>query len=515
MSPASRGRKKKTAQRVAAPEPSLTGVFKAALRDLAGLGTDADRIDAEMVASSLVGGWWDVQAEESPGLDLIDFASRRTSPAAALLLAALREVAPVTAERAAAGAALAGLVAKGIPDPAWSQAVPGDCWWSGDVYGDEITLLCLFERDGAEHGLLAMIGFTFEGRAAIDMGITREPGVVLSALHAEAGESDGLVSVEKIAQGRARRLIEDAVAITDGSAELPVSDTYPEFRAVSLARCRSLGEPDPAPVAEPIGDREPIVEDFLAASGLDDTPQTRACARLLIEFGARTEPLDPLRVGPEKLSSFLLDWQPAEAELSEEEEAVLPDVVLAWARWGAARQDLTGVAVEELVETVHDALANAPVELYLDGVDTDDEVEITEALDRRLFAVPSTHTEIGGEELDLIPADPDQRRLLVIGEHPELHEALSDEGEEGDTARVYLAIQAGVIDQLWDDEPRETWRAAARLLERGLDRDQVLDELGRVLGRFLRASAEMVEGGEPAELEFDEDDYVRALAQLR
>src|SRR5262245_64955267 len=53
--------------------------------------------------------------------------------------------------------------------------------------------------------------------------------------------------------------------------------------------------------------------------------------------------------------------------------------------------------------------------------------EIEHTLDRRLFTMPFSGTTIDGEDFDrLDAADPDERGLLIKGEHPELHAALAD-----------------------------------------------------------------------------------------
>ena len=72
---------------------------------------------------------------------------------------------------------------------------------------------------------------------------------------------------------------------------------------------------------------------------------------------------------------------------------------------------------------------------------------------------------------------------------------------------LLVAAHTTIVDQLWDNEPPEVWQAAQRLLRKGLDRPQVLEELARVLEARL-------ETGEDDGLEFDIDDYCRALDEL-
>jgi hypothetical protein len=114
---------------------------------------------------------------------------------------------------------------------------------------------------------------------------------------------------------------------------------------------------------------------------------------------------------------------------------------------------------------------------------------------------------IGDEELtDLDPGDPEQRRLLVIGEHPEYHESLADDSFDGEP-RLHLALKTTLVDQLWDDSPEEVWPAALRLAERGLSRDEVLGELVAVL------EGQLEETGEDR-LDYDLDGYREALDRV-
>jgi hypothetical protein len=139
----------------------------------------------------------------------------------------------------------------------------------------------------------------------------------------------------------------------------------------------------------------------------------------------------------------------------------------------------------EPLATMGDPLDVEIVALYLPGVEPGDPADLRAILQRRMFAMPYIGTPIGDEDYPrLDPADPDQRGILIEGEHPEWHDLLRDpsfEGEvDGGSPRLHLAIHEMIASQLWDDEPPEAWRAAQRLLATGADRHEVLHELGRV-----------------------------------
>ena len=107
--------------------------------------------------------------------------------------------------------------------------------------------------------------------------------------------------------------------------------------------------------------------------------------------------------------------------------------------------------------------------------------------------MPYFGTRIGDEDFPrLDPNDPDERRLLIEGEHPEYHGALSDpsfDGEiDGVNPRLHIAMHEIVANQLWDDDPPEAWAAAQRLVGQGHDRHDVLHALADVVARQLHGA---------------------------
>lgn len=191
--------------------------------------------------------------------------------------------------------------------------------------------------------------------------------------------------------------------------------------------------------------------------------------------------------------------------LDEDERAAMPAVVAAWMRWAAELAGLDDAAVADLDEAavacaaefadVYDDVANAsPARLFLAGVDkADGPADLQGVLDRRLFAMPYVGTRIGDEDFPhLDPGDPDERRLLVIGEHPQYHAALDDPGFHGEVdgvdPRLHVTLHEIVAAQLWDDDPPEVWQAAQRLLATGADRHDVLHALAHVLARHLHSA---------------------------
>lgn len=133
---------------------------------------------------------------------------------------------------------------------------------------------------------------------------------------------------------------------------------------------------------------------------------------------------------------------------------------------------------------------------------------------RRRFVAPPAEGVLDGIDLSLLdPGDPDDRRLLIEAEHPELRRALrrgDDEAVVGGrpmNPRLHLTFHEIVATQLWDDDPAETWSTAQRLLAEGHERHEVLHMLGSVVAREVWGT---LERREP----FDRERYASALDEL-
>jgi hypothetical protein len=501
-------------QRESSETDSASGLLEEVLREFAELGPDAEPLRVELVTSEILGEWW--EAGDDLAAELIEFAATAPDPERLVApLAALRTLATTEDQRDAAGVVLEKL---GHGEPAWAgrlnQVPVGECWRTADVYGDESSVLCVFGDGDAAHGLLVSVGYAALGGWADEAVIVESPAEVVAEMHTQAAESGDLITCEQITPGRAHQLLADAFVGTELQDEPEVTEDYVRFRALAMARVRAL--PDAEPVDPPVimsaEDQAEVIDEFFAATDIGDTEAARVCVLRLIEFGCEHDPRRPLRVGPDKLASFVDFVDDGAIELTDEQDEVLPTVLPAWARWGARRDALPLEAIEPLLDAVEDRLYERELETgstldsYLDGLDEVDEQSVAELLQRRQFAIPATTSDIAGEEVELDPADPEQRRLLVLGEHPDFQDSLAEDDLDEESF-LLVAAHTTIVDQLWDNEPPEVWQAAQRLLRKGLDRPQVLEELARVLEARL-------ETGEDDGLEFDIDDYCRALDEL-
>jgi hypothetical protein len=105
-------------------------------------------------------------------------------------------------------------------------------------------------------------------------------------------------------------------------------------------------------------------------------------------------------------------------------------------------------------------------------------------IDRKLFVGEAEVIAALGVTVEELAA-PDVRAVVIRHEHPEFDDALKnglDEIDIGDgpiNPRLHLAMHEIVATQLWDDSPPEVWETAARLLDAGYERHEILHMLGR------------------------------------
>jgi hypothetical protein len=487
-----------------------------------------DPFEAELFASGLLGSWWKTQPPgEDPevvfGLGVIAHAARVSTPVALALLRALAAVGATAEQREAASTAATALAAAGVAEPAWAAEIGrvrlGECWRMADVYGDMASLLCVFSYGRRRHGLLALLDFNHLDGWVKDLLITAEPAAALRDLRKGARE-EPLTTLRQVDPAEARRLLQDGLAATDATWQPEVGEELRRSRALALARCRAMPEPERRAEAAPeLGEaeRDAIVEEFLAsphARDLTGSDAAQFCARLLVDFGADYDGGKPLRVSPAKLEGFLLDWVPAKVVLDDGDRDAMPAVAVAWARWAGERTGLPPAAIAQLVEIAttcgehfdeayEEGADASPVQRFLRGIDTTGgTADVRDAIDRRMFAMPYFGTRIGDEDYpSLDPGDPDERRLLIVGEHPEYHAALGDpafDGEiDGVKPQLHIAMHEIVTNQLWDGDPPEAWQAAARLHEAGVDRHSILHQLGDVAVRHVHS---VLTTGRPVDL---------------
>src|SRR6267378_5094630 len=115
--------------------------------------------------------------------------------------------------------------------------------------------------------------------------------------------------------------------------------------------------------------------------------------------------------------------------------------------------------------------------------------------ERHRFAVPPAAGEVDGIDLAFLdPNEEDDRRILILAEHPELHTAIENDRSEIHTKgtaispHLHLVMHEIVANQLWAHDPPEVWQTAQRLIEAGYERHEVLHMLGSVVAEDVYAA---------------------------
>jgi hypothetical protein len=472
------------------------------------------------MVSELLGTWWGERSESSRGTDveqlvgegLVDYAARRSSPAALALLSGIACLGTPRQASKAEQAALE-LMERGVRSPNWAQhlgAVSGsDCYVNSDPYGDTDEVVCVFSYGGTEpHALVTVVDYNADGMVR-DGWVTSQVTKLLKLCRKPAGEGDR-GGFKPLDAPVARRMLEAALAKTDTAVDPPVSESFASYHAFIRARIRAL-PPSPGPgrpagtaaTAGPVGQVGPggntakrrpwskdrramLAAEFLAsdeAEDLSDRSSASHCADRIIDFGCDQDFGRPLRMSPVKVETFLLNWLPRKVMLLPEEQEAMPHVLLTWVRWAGRRRGLDEKTVSDTLDAVFNAMGpfgrayRGPAEFGLDSAlvarllpDSD-----LEALPRRAFAFPLLHGRVGGVELaTLDPADPDGRRALLAAAH-------EDSSDDDRQLEQHLAQHLDLADRLWRGDPPSLWEAAQRLLDADQDRHLVLHVLMDVI----------------------------------
>jgi hypothetical protein len=375
--------------------------FRQILQALTGALMGTDQLRAEVAVSRVLGVIWASDPERNGGTEevfgrgLVDFARHQTQPAAANLLRVLAVLATIREVREAAAAALAGWPWPAAPwQPPVGEVIVGRCWVAEDAFGDHATVLCEYGygpdlRTATRHGIAVHIDRVAQG-AAVDVSLVDD--VDAAELELRVGAEHANDEFRRVEPGWARAVLEQALARTDLVPDAPVAPSFAPLRALALARVRALpvslvelvhsptwpGLSGAGPAWSSAGtDRAAIIAEFRRspeAGSLATVPPARVAwlAGLLLEFAARIDPTDLLRVSPGRVEAFL-EWLPANARTTpvdaqpaapapagsgESPASAAPDssvapaevaaVVRAWTAW-AARQAGTPLLTRDLL----------------------------------------------------------------------------------------------------------------------------------------------------------------------
>jgi hypothetical protein len=459
-------------------------------RAVAALGTTisaGDVLSAEIQTSALVALLYltDGSAEETALLTdaLITVASQELhGPEGSAYLRLLVSLGPRAVKRAAS-AALAELTADGVYPPEWVTSIgkpaPGQAWRLYDVAGDREVIVVTYRYEDAEHALLV----------AIDLAELPLVGMILIG-----EDADGMIKTlgdqaepwerhERITVAEARRHIEPALMRADEEPGFDAGDPSVLFLPLARSRVRRLPSDDPA-VAYTAADRAAAVDEFLRSpEGADagDPETARFWAQALTGYGSRVPGEPPAQVGPHRLTALLLVHVPSTFTLSAVLHDGLRQAVTAWVRWAAVYQGLDEAATEHLMSRVPEILDEFPTAYddpfnvvtrgYVrDLVTSDANVAwLADQRARRELAVPLPEDRDSGVR-DIDATDPDGRGAVTMAEFARC----APEGTAGET---FLAAARRVVEELWHDDPAQTWQEAKRLAARLPHRHDVIHAL--------------------------------------
>lgn len=400
--------------------------------------------------------------------------------------------------------------------PPWASALGQarlvGCWQMTDVFGDQANVLCAFDRgsrsaDTSQHGLMFLLDFNGPGPWAKDLFVVDEVDEALAQMRSAATESESITRLVQVGAADVRALLVPPLmaSVEAGPADFfdVPSEEVDLFWALALARLRDLPETTQESAALPAEQVESLLTEFLHSPEAADTDldgsSLRRWADLIARYGNECDAGRPLRVGPGKTLTFVL-----ESEVEDADTAPLAEVVLAWNAWAARRAGLPEEAVEELVYAtgmILDQVFGDPDDLDEDegdpwptrvpqGSGRSTPVDVAE---RRRFAMPHREAVIDGERYTgLDPEDADDLELLVIGEHPELHHVLADptsaELVDGVNPRLHIALLTVVVTRLWTGEPASAWRTAKRMLAAGMERQEIFKALAVPVAEEIHAA---------------------------
>jgi hypothetical protein len=413
-------------------------------------------------------------------------------PVSAAFMRLLMTLGPRIVKRAA-GEALAELTDDGVYPPEWvtsiGKPVPGQAWRTYDVFGDREAIVVTFSYPGeAEHALL--VGVDLAGLPSASMVAVSLDAAGLLKTMRDAVEP--FERFDEIPLADARRRIEEPLAHAGEDLGIELDMASVMQVPIARSRVRRLPSGDTGVVtAYTAADRAAAVDEFLRspqAAEAGDPEVARFWAEVLTGYSSRLPGEPPALVGPLKLAAILLGHVASTFTLSAAQREGLEAAVSAWVRWTAVRRDLDEAAADRLLtklpeildefQIAYDDPDSAAARAYVRDVAASDMdvAWLAGCRTRREFAAPLPWDR--DPDIAAIDAtDPAGRAVLTA------HEFTSC-APEGPAGQKFMAAAKRVIEELWHDDPAETWQAAKRLLAKGETPHDVLHALaGHDAGR--------------------------------
>ncbi len=380
---------------------------------------------------------------------------------------------------------LADLADDDVYPPEWvtriGKAVPGQAYRARDAFGDQELVAVTFSYDDAEHVIAVGLDLT-ELPAVFMAGLSRDPGKF------RKGIEDDLIfggHPEPITLAEARQRIESPLARHGSDAVFDLDPTSAFALPLIRSRLRRLPAPEPgSSVTYTAADRAAALAEFQAsplAAEAGHPDVARFWAQVLTGYSSRLPGEAPATVGRHRLAAALLGHVPCTFRLSQEQRDGMRQAVTAWSRWAAARQGVDEEAADTLVAYLDDKL-NDFAAVYDDEESTAlrrhvedlvtadvDLAWLAELRARRELAAPLPDDRDPDDE-DIDASRPAGRATLTEHEFA----ACLPEGPAGEK---FMAAAKCVVEELWHDDPPATWLVGKSLLDRGLDRHDVIHQL--------------------------------------
>ena len=344
----------------------LRRAARAACRDAATIET---ALEAELMASSLLGSWWPSplvlgggDPDEEIGGPLMAEIERCGGPGA---LAALIAIGEVSDSELALDAMMRAdrLRDAGVREPPWVDAI-GECEVlrtavvRDEVFDDGITIFVEGAHDGEEpHAVGVYIDHNL-GVMAKDILLAESIDHVAEIMRAEpAAGANGALTLKPIDPVEACARLYAALDRTDMTLMAPVGEDYAHLRALARLRAAELpfGAVDvDAPELTP-DDRERLLAEFLASpdgAGFEPDGDEAFAVSLAIDFCADHVDGRPLRWSPVTVELFMAGWLPHKLLAERSEFEAVPAGLASWVRFAGRRRGIPDWAITQTVDAI-------------------------------------------------------------------------------------------------------------------------------------------------------------------
>ena len=342
----------------------LRRAARAACRDATTIET---ALEAELMASALLGSWWPSPLElgaDDPDLEiggpLVAEIERCGGPGALAALIAIGEVsdgelgldARERAER---------LRAADVRAPRWAGAI-SECEvlrtavLRDETYDDGITIFVECVHAGEQpHAVGVYIDHNL-GVIAKDILLADSIDEVAEIVSSNPDAGEGLM-IDPIDPAEACARLNAALDLTDMTLMAPVGEEYASLRALARLRADELPyatiDVEPPEVAPK--ERKRLLSEFLASpdgAGFQPDGDEAYAVSLAIDFCADYVDGRPLRWSPVTVELFMTGWLPRKVLAERSELEAVPAALAAWVRFAGRKRAIPAWAITETVEAI-------------------------------------------------------------------------------------------------------------------------------------------------------------------